>query len=231
MGGCAACRKPRSGRYWLRCDEGVRVYYREPIYPRLIVSEENEDKAFQRSSEKTIRLFSETERCIGIRSSNWANRSLALDFGDGGVPKSHAARGHRDADRGGGGHQRRSNRAADELFRVPLRSPPDPRPNAGRSLRAICSTRSHAPIRRKHSSTARVSLEGATATRDLLVQQEIAKQKLASLQDELALQKEAQSHDSALEIEQLKSRLAVIEQQLLLLEAQKKLDEANKPKP
>ena len=153
---------------------------------------------------------------IGIRSSNWANRSLVLDFGDGGVPKSMQRADTATLTAAAAGIN-----AAATALQTSYSESLDKLAEIQTKRRTVAQSDLLDKIARANQEKAlidaRVSLEGATATRDLLVQQEIAKQKLASLQDELALQKEAQSHDSALEIEQLKSRLAVIEQQLLLL--------------
>lgn len=213
------------------CSSGssdMTIAYREPRAVRLAVYEENPAaKEFRRTGERLIQAFGAT-RCIDVRTSNWANRALVVEFGSHGIPKSlQRTDGSTLAAATSGVASAVSslqNAYAESLQK--LVDIEKTRRELAQSdlLEDIAVTQ-----REKELIDARVALAGASASQDLLLQQRIAQERLTLLQRELDLKKAEQAFDPQLELAALKDRLAILEQQLAVLQAQRKLEEASKP--
>jgi len=208
-----------------KCEgEGTIIRYRVPRSLRLAIYEESEADKFTRKGEQLIRIFDQSERCIAVPTSAWASRSLAVEFEAAGVPKS-LQRTHTSslaAATGGVSNaitslQTAYSESLDKL--VAIQTTRRTIDNSD-TLDAIAKAQ-----KEKELLDARLALEGAAASQDLILQQKLAEQRLALLEKELALQKAEAGKASQLELDALKTRLALLEQQLAVLKAQKELEE------
>ncbi|HWW60499.1 MAG TPA: hypothetical protein VN181_03940, partial [Thermoanaerobaculia bacterium] len=195
---------------------------------RIAVYQEDENGTFKKSDEKVITSYEGPNRCVAIQKSDWAGRALSMEFGDFGVPKKLertngaalvAATGSL-----AGALTSLQNSYAESLEKV-VAIQKNQREVADNDLLSKIDKLK----KQKDLLDAQLATEGATASHDLVLQQQLAAQQLATLQAQLDLQKAQQGSEDQLDIADLKNRIAVLEQQLLLLQAQKKLDDAKKP--
>jgi len=208
------------------CADGIA--YREPIAVRLAVfQEDDKGKIFKKKDEKVITAFTEAIGCVQIERSNVANRALVMEFGEFGVPKKLARTNTSSA------------AAATAAVGTALASLQDTYAASLEKVIAIQTSRRTIAqsdladqiarlTKQKELLDAQIAFEGAAAGKDLLLDQKLAEQRLALLQKQLELSKTEQGAATQLEIAGLKDRIALLEQQLALLLAQRKLDEANR---
>lgn len=204
------------------------IAYREPRPIRLALYQETEPDSFEKSQERTVTSFEGAQRCVPIQTSSWAGRALAMEFAAFGVPKklqrTNSAALVAATSSFATGLTNLQNTYAESLEKVLA---------IQKSQREIDQNDLVASIEKakkeKDLFDAQLALEGANASRDLVLQQQLAAKELALLQQQLELRKSEAGIESQLELAALKDRLALLEQQVAIVVAEKKLAEARKP--